>query len=161
MLIGVISDTHNDISSIKEAVKFFNLRGANLVLHCGDIFSASAAKEFAALKCGFKAVFGNSDFEHSALENVISNFGIIQNAPFEFTLKEKKFVMSHRIFTTAAGKYDYIIYGHTHIPRIEKIRETVFLNPGEACGWRYGRRTVALINLETNHCEIFDLDLEN
>jgi len=154
MLIGVISDTHNDVLCIKKAVNLFNLRGANIVLHCGDIFSPSAALEFAKLSCGFKAVFGNNDYERAALENVISNFGVINNAPFEFKLDGKTFAMSHRPFSSFDKKYNYMLFGHTHKPRIETFENTVMLNPGEACGFRYGRQTAAFIDTQTNSNEI-------
>jgi len=157
MLIGIISDTHNDVCCIEKAVEFFNLRKVDVVLHCGDIFSPAAAKKFSALNCGFKAVFGNNDYERAALENVISDFGVIKAAPFEFQLDGKNFVMFHNLFNVADGKYDYVLYGHLHRPRIENINGTVFLNAGEACGRRYDRKTVALIDLSSNHCEIFDL----
>ena len=156
MLIGVISDTHDNIGSIKRAVKVFNLRSVDLVLHCGDIFSFSAAKEFAALNCGFKAVFGNNDTEQAALENIISDFGVIRKSPFEFAIDGKNFVMFHRLFAAETKKYDYVLYGHTHRPRIENINGALYINAGEACGYRYGRRTAALIDLNANHCEIFD-----
>jgi len=157
MRIGIISDTHNDIFCIEKAVEFFNLRKADAVLHCGDIFSPSAAKKFSALNCGFKAIFGNNDYERAALENVISDFGIIADAPFEFKIDGKNFVMFHRFFSVADGKYDYVLYGHTHKPRAENINGTLFLNAGEACGRRYGRKTAAMIDLNLNSCEIFDL----
>ncbi|AKL98224.1 metallophosphoesterase [Endomicrobium proavitum] len=158
MLIGILSDTHDSLVCIKQAIEFFNLRNVNLVLHCGDIFSPSAAQEFAKLNCGFKAVFGNNDFERAALENIISSFGIIKPEPFEFTIENKKFVMSHRPLLHVSKEYNYIFYGHTHKPKIEKSEETLFLNPGEACGSRYGRKTVALLNASNNIAEIFDLD---
>ncbi|MCL2144071.1 MAG: metallophosphoesterase [Endomicrobia bacterium] len=161
MLIGVISDTHNDIGSIRNAVDFFNLRCADLVLHCGDIFSPFAAKEFAGLRCGFKAVFGNNDIEHAELDNIISEFGMIAQAPFEFKVSGKLFVMVHKPFNlgtmAASGKYDFILYGHLHRAGIEKRDKTVILNPGEASGQRFGRKTVALIDLLTDHNEIFEL----
>ncbi|MDR2425778.1 MAG: metallophosphoesterase [Endomicrobium sp.] len=162
MLIGVISDTHNDIGCIRKAVNFFNLRNADLVLHCGDIFSPFSAKEFSKLNCGFKAVYGNNDIERSALENIISEFGMIQEAPFEFKISGKLFIMAHRPLNigiiVADGKHDYVLYGHLHKASIEKQGKTTILNPGEACGQRYGRKTIALIDLVINHTEIFDLD---
>jgi len=158
MLIGIVSDTHDNLSSIKQTIEFFNLRGVNLVLHCGDIFSTTAAQEFSKLKCGFKAVFGNNDYDRAALDNVISSFGVIREAPFEFTLENKKFIMSHRPLSVPAGKYDYVLNGHTHKAKIEKFNGTTFINPGEACGQRYGRKTVALLDTKLNTCEIFDLD---
>jgi putative phosphoesterase len=161
MLIGVISDTHNDIESIQSAVDFFNLRCADLVLHCGDIFSPFAAKEFAKLRCGFKAVYGNNDIEQAELENAISEFGMIMAAPFEFKVCGKLFVMVHKPFNLGImamnGRYDFILYGHLHRAAIEKHGKTVVLNPGEACGQRFGRKTVALIDLLTQHNEIFEL----
>ncbi|MCL2334829.1 MAG: metallophosphoesterase [Endomicrobia bacterium] len=166
MLIGVISDTHDNIGSIKRAVKVFNLRSVDLVLHCGDIFSFSAAKEFAALNCGFKAVFGNNDFDRAGLENVISEFGMIQEAPFEFKVSGKLFVMVHKAFNIGAmatdGRHgdvhDYVLYGHTHKPSLEKQGKTAILNPGEACGERYGKKTAAVINLDSDSVEFIDLD---
>lgn len=162
MLIGIIADTHNDAGSIKKAVNFFNLRNVDLVLHCGDIFSPAAAKEFSALNCGFKAVFGNNDIEAAALENVISDFGMIQRAPFEFKISGKMFIMQHKPFNLGIlakeGKYDYVLYGHLHRASIEKIGKTTVLNPGEGCGLRYGRKSVALIDLILDHAAIFDLD---
>jgi putative phosphoesterase len=157
MLIGVLSDTHNDLVCIKKAVKFFNLRNAEIVLHCGDISLPQAAQEFSKLKCGFKAVFGNNDYERAALKNVISDFGVIKEAPFEFKLDGKLFVMTHRPVFFDLGKYDYALYGHTHKPKIENIKTTLFLNPGEACGLRYGLSTVALIDTKTNRNKILDL----
>ncbi|MDR1941821.1 MAG: metallophosphoesterase [Endomicrobium sp.] len=157
MLIGVISDTHDNISCIKKSVDFFNLRNAGIVLHCGDIFSPRAAKEFARLNCGFKAVFGNNDFERAALDNVISDFGIIKEAPFEFKICGKIFIMTHRPVFAEEEKYDYILYGHTHKARIEKTKKGLILNPGEACGFRYGRQTASLIDLQSGNAEIFDL----
>ena len=174
MLIGVISDTHNDVETIRKAVNLFNLRGCDMVLHCGDIFSPSAAQEFSKLQCGFKAVFGNNDFDRAGLENVISDFGIIRPAPFEFKISNKLFVMSHKLeniyLSANEKKYDYILYGHLHKPRIEKRNyvpdnaqgnaqsKTLLLNPGEACGYRYGAKTAALIDLILDSAEIVDLD---
>ncbi|MDR1194897.1 MAG: metallophosphoesterase [Endomicrobium sp.] len=162
MLIGVISDTHNDTGCIRKAVNFFNLRNVDLVLHCGDIFSPDVAKGFAKLNCGFKAVYGNNDLDRSGLENVISEFGMIQEAPFEFKISGKLFVMLHKPFNigviAANNKYDYVLYGHLHKVSVETEGKTTILNPGEACGQRYGRKTIALIDLIINHTEIFDLD---
>jgi putative phosphoesterase len=158
MLIGILSDTHDDFLCIKKATEFFNLRKAELVLHCGDIFSPSAAKEFSRLNCGFRAVFGNNDFERAALENVVSVFGCISDGPCEFNLDGKTFAMSHRPFMPYKKKYDYVLCGHTHKPEIKNINGTLFLNPGEACGRRFGRQTAALTDTLTQLSEIFDLD---
>ena len=164
MLIGVISDTHNDFNGIIKAIKFFNLRNTDLVLHCGDICSPSAAKKFAALNSGFKAVYGNNDIDRAELDNAISPFGMISEGPFKFKVSGKLFAMTHSPFSVssliAEGNFDYVLYGHTHRPSIEKRGNVAVINPGEACGYRYGRKTVALIDLESGKSEIFEYEFE-
>ena len=39
MLIGIISDTHDDTTAIRKAVDYFNAEKVSHVLHAGDITS--------------------------------------------------------------------------------------------------------------------------
>ncbi|MDR1952528.1 MAG: metallophosphoesterase [Elusimicrobiota bacterium] len=161
MLIGVCSDTHNDAKGIKEVIDFFALRNADLILHCGDICLPEYANLFSSLKKGFKAVYGNNDFYYSDLEKVISKFGTIDREPLSFRVKNKSFIMAHRpgaLDSQKLPQYDFALYGHTHRKKIEKAGKTILINPGEVCGWRYGIRTAALINLDDNRVGIFDLE---
>jgi putative phosphoesterase len=36
-----------------------------------------------------------------------------------------------------AGKADLVVYGHSHIPMIEQVEETIFFNPGSATDRRW------------------------
>lgn len=38
-LIGIVSDTHEDVPMIVRAVALFKERAPELVIHCGDIIS--------------------------------------------------------------------------------------------------------------------------
>jgi putative phosphoesterase len=162
MLIGIMSDSHNDAIGIKQAIDFFNLRNVDLVLHCGDFCLPECAAIFKNLKCGFRAVYGNNDFERTQLDRVISQFGIIEKEPSHFQIKGKNFIMSHRpmpLDFSSPIQNDFIIYGHTHRAKIQISANTTIINPGEICGWRSGKKTIALIDLETNSSEIFDLPI--
>lgn len=160
MKIGILSDTHNNTDKIIKAVNFFNLRHVDFVLHAGDFSFVSSAKHFENLKAPFIAVFGNNDFETYDLAKTINKFGQIYDSPYTFVLAEKTFVLSHRIFNIEKP-FDFMIYGHTHKPHIEKLSGKLFINPGEVSGRRYGRSTVAILETETGNAEIFDLDIEN
>ncbi len=157
MKVGILSDTHNNIDKILKAIKFFNLRQTEFVLHAGDFSYPQAAKYFEKLNCPFMAVFGNNDFAVYELKKVMDPFGSIFEPPYEFVLDGKDFLMTHR-FYTPSKKYDYIICGHTHRPLILKTYNGLVINPGETTGTRYGRSTVAILETNTNHAEIFDLD---
>lgn len=48
---------------------------------------------------------------------------------------------------------------HDHLPRIAMQDGILHINPGECCGWRYGRRTVALLNLAAMQADFIDVPL--
>ncbi|MFA7073660.1 MAG: metallophosphoesterase [Endomicrobiaceae bacterium] len=158
MKIGILSDTHNNTDKIIKAIDFFNLRHVDFVLHAGDFSFVSSAKHFENLKAPFIAVFGNNDFEVYDLTKTINKFGQIYDSPYIFVLAGKTFVLTHRIFNVEKH-FDYMIYGHTHKPHIERLSNRMFINPGEVSGRRYGRSTVAILETENENAEIFDLDI--
>jgi putative phosphoesterase len=47
MKIGLISDTHDNVENIRKAIKEFNDRNVDLVLHAGDFASPIAVESFA------------------------------------------------------------------------------------------------------------------
>jgi predicted phosphodiesterase len=47
------------------------------------------------------------------------------------------------------GKFDLILFGHTHRPLTMRIGRALILNPGEACGFISGKPTCAVIDLAT------------
>jgi putative phosphoesterase len=154
MIIGVLSDTHNDTDGINKAIELFNLRNVDVVVHCGDFSLVRSAKCFQNLKCNMIAVFGNNDFDRAGLTNEISGFGSIHQEPYFFSLGGKKFMLSHRPMGIPDQKVDYVLYGHTHKAKINETDGIVILNPGEACGMRYGEKTAAIIDLDSAKQEI-------
>ncbi len=50
-----------------------------------------------------------------------------------------------------------MVTGHTHWPKIEKIDGVLVVNPGEASGWLTGKKTIALVDLNTLEAEIIEL----
>ena len=53
--------------------------------------------------------------------------------------------------------YDVIIRGHTHESKVERNRNCLIINPGECCGYLSGKRTVAILNLESMKVEIHEI----
>ncbi len=67
MLIGIMSDTHDNLPAIRKAVEFFNERNVDLVIHAGDYVAPFVARELKKLKAPLKGVFGNNDGERKGL----------------------------------------------------------------------------------------------
>ena len=159
MLIGIISDTHDDVVMIKKAVDLFNEKKVGHVLHAGDIISPFNFEIFRELKCDFSAIFGNNDGDKLLLKT--KSNGNIHNQPYMTTIHKRKIVILHEPDLVDAlsesGLFDLIIYGHTHRPDVRKANKTTIVNPGKASRLIRGKITVAIIDLNTMEVEISEL----
>ena len=80
MLIGVVSDTHNNLKNINKIIYLFNKYSVDLVAHTGDISNAKALDKFSDLNCDLIGVFGGY-LTGSVLLNV--DAGVYWNHVFE------------------------------------------------------------------------------
>lgn len=67
MIIGALSDTHDNLPKIEKAVKFFNKKKVDFVLHAGDFVAPFAVDRLNKLSCEWLGVFGNNDGEKKGL----------------------------------------------------------------------------------------------
>ncbi len=160
MKLGIIADSHENMPLIAKAVESFNHQEVDLVLHAGDFISAITAKEFKKLKAKLIGVFGNNDGDKLLLQKRFQGIGELYDDYHELEIEGRKIVLMHQPkflkALIASGKYDLIIYGHTHKVDIREGQPLV-INPGECGGWLTERRTVAIVDLETMKVEICDL----
>ena len=159
MLIGIISDTHDNLIQTGKAINLFNNRKVEYVIHAGDYTSPFTLNLFKNLNCKYVGIFGNNDGDKLLL--LERSEGNIHNQPHIFTLHNKKIIVMHEHHIVEAladsGHFDLVIYGHTHKPDIRKVKHALIVNPGEACTWFYGTSTVALTDLNTMEAEIIEL----
>ncbi len=153
MIIGVTGDTHNNLKNIKTICSIFNENATNLVIHTGDISLAKSLLAFKDLKCPLIAVLGNNDIgERESLEEAAANFDCkIFEEPFYIDLNNRKFAILHHpdlINKEMILNKDFILHGHTHRYRLEKINECIIFNPGECAGFMKGKNKIGLIDLK-------------
>jgi hypothetical protein len=106
------------------------LRAADLIVHAGDITAASFLGELRALGPPVHAVFGNMDEpglrETLPEEHVVrvgeARIGIV-HIPGPVAGREAR--LAARFPGCAA-----VVYGHTHVPQVERHGEVWILNPG-------------------------------
>ncbi|MHB9154457.1 MAG: metallophosphoesterase [Endomicrobiales bacterium] len=161
MLIGLISDTHDNLPLIKKAVDYFNDTGVNLVLHAGDLVSPFCAREFSRLKAQMVAVFGNNDGEKHLWRERIRDWGSVHERYYEDTFDSQKLLMMHEPdlleALAASQQFDVIVYGHTHTADNRTRGKTLIVNPGECGGWLSGRSTIALLDLPKKEARIVEV----
>ena len=161
MKIGIISDTHDNLTLIKKAGEIFNREKVELVLHAGDFVSPFTALGFKNLNCPLYGVFGNNDGDKLYLQEKFEGIGELCPEPYQVNINQKSIIMLHKeklIDALAESqKYNVILYGHTHRTDLHKIGKTLIVNPGECGGWLTGKSTIALLDLETLEAKIIDL----
>jgi len=160
-VIGLLSDSHDNLVMVRRAVSLFNDAGCDLVVHAGDFVAPFAAEELRNLRCPVRAVFGNCDGERAGLARTFQGLGEIRDAPFAFAHGGLRFVVTH-LDGPVAGYLasipcDVLVFGHTHSPLLEWRGGVLVVNPGEAGGWLRGRATAALLDPAARAAEILDL----
>ena len=135
MQLGVVSDTHDNLDHVQQAVQFFEAEDVERVIHCGDIIAPFSATPFDSESFEFYAVRGNNDGEW-ALANVVDEFGTYLGECGQLTVDKTSIAVYHgtnkllREALAKSGEYDYVFHGHTHERTIEQRGETVIVNPG-------------------------------
>ncbi len=170
MLVGVMSDTHDNIAFTRYAARVLLEKGVELVIHAGDIIAPFVLRVL--WREGVKkliAVYGNNCGEKLGLQRVARQLGYeIYEPPLTLELAGKKILVLHGVGSpettvtlaealAASNRYDVVIYGHTHRPDVRKIGRTLLLNPGEVCAYLTGSSTVAVLDLEKLEASIIEV----
>lgn len=166
VLVGLMADTHDRLPLIEAAVRTFNERGISLVLHAGDFIAPFVIPRLAKLKARLVGVFGNNDGDRALLLRRASETNgkiEIKGLFAEITVDGKRIALLHGHENellrsiVACGGYDVVVHGHTHEVSVRREKRTLVVNPGETCGWLYGRPTVAILDTEALEVKIIEL----
>lgn len=163
-MIGVVSDTHDNLRAIRLVVELFNSHGVELVVHAGDYVAPFTYKEFKNLEPKMVGVFGNNDGERVGLRRNFAGLGADLTDFLEFDFSGKKFAVYHGTIKPfldslmESGSYDVVITGHTHDAQVLQKNDVLVLNPGEACGYLSGKKTVCLLEVDSLKAKIIDLE---
>jgi putative phosphoesterase len=139
VLVAAISDTHlpRGARRLPEAC-LDHLRGADLILHGGDLSSVGFLDELAAIGPPVEAVHGNAD--EPAVRERLPKERVVEAAG-------ARIGMVH-IPGPAAGREDRlaarfpgcgaVLFGHTHLPLVARHAGARILNPGSPTERRRG-----------------------
>jgi hypothetical protein len=169
MKICILSDSHDHILLLDAAAAEAKERGAEAILHCGDIVAPSTLKCLKKYAIPVHAIHGNNTGDLYTMglmaakpSNVIEYHGM----DAKLTIAGKRIFMVHyphyaRAMATT-GDWDLICCGHTHnlkdelIPNI-KNGHTLMLNPGTIGGVGSAPATYIMLDLETMEFERFEI----
>jgi putative phosphoesterase len=164
MLVGVISDSHDHLPNLRQALTILAQRRVPVVFHCGDLIAPFVTRELGQFPGAVHTVFGNNDADRFLALKVQQTAApnVTHHGEFGFVAVE-----SHRIGLTHYGEYargfvaakqcDAAFYGHTHEFKEERIGGGLVLNPGELLGMK-GRPSFCIYNTELQSFERISFD---
>lgn len=159
MIIGLLSDTHDQVARTRSVVSLLVAQGAEAILHCGDITTPEVVHECSLRPSFF--VLGNCDHDHRLLAQAIEQIGgtcLGRGGIVE--LGGRRIAMTHghldsEIWRLAALEPDYLLSGHTHHPHDIQKGPTRWINPGAV--YRASPRTAATLDLASSHLSVLPI----
>ncbi len=143
MKIGILSDSHTKSTLHDAALSHLLERGAQYLLHAGDIHSREHIEKLSDTGLPYRIVFGNNDHHLSPLSGEFH----IYKEPYYLKIKELRIKMMHLPFYMTPDT-DVVIFGHTHRFECAMRGDTLFLNPGEVCAREKERSECVLLSVD-------------
>lgn len=167
MRIGILSDSHGQTALLATAVAALADRGAQAIVHCGDLGSPECLAALAYKGVSSHAVAGNMD-SHQLRELVSS----ARQAGVEFSTELVAVEIGGGRHLAATHGHDevlldelivgqqfpYICHGHTHRVRDDRYRGVRVINPGALHHCRRPPHpTIALLDTDTDALTVLHL----
>ncbi|MGB9824319.1 MAG: metallophosphoesterase [Candidatus Hydrothermia bacterium] len=166
MKIAFVSDTHDHKENIQKIFEALEKEGIRNVVHLGDLISPFNFKFIREVYSGnLYVIFGNNDGEKLYLKEQAKEYGVtLLRYPQLLEISGIKLVVMHEPFMVEqlakSGDFDIVAYGHTHKLHIEKIGNTLIINPGEACGYLTGKATFVIVETDTRDSKVLEVSYE-
>jgi len=138
MNIGIVSDSHGKAKRLGRALTALEGRGADVVVHCGDVGSADCIRALGQSGLKAYAVAGNMDRDPERLAAVAAGEGVeFQWRTVEVSLGDGRFLVATHGHDSgllaellAGGQFPYVCHGHTHQRRDDRVGPVRVINPG-------------------------------
>ncbi len=160
MRIAVISDTHNNIGNIQAVRQLILAEEVAAIIHCGDLTEADVLDYFGDFR--LYCVFGNGDHAPDVMERLEwLGDGNVVGKSLDLSLGSKRVFVAHGHYLSglnraiSSGEYDFVLHGHTHRFRNEKVGRTRVINPGSLGGKKVEDRSFVILDLEKNELKRF------
>lgn len=163
MLVGVLSDIHDNLENLERALMVFRDRGLDTLFFLGDFCSPIPSRVLGSYEGTVHCVFGNGDGDRFAIRGFASEGFEALKLHGEWAEVEvggRKAALTHYPFYARAlartGDYDAVFSGHTHERHEERVGDTLWVNPGEVLGWK-GTPSVAVWDTQAHSVEFVEV----
>ncbi|HHY76392.1 MAG TPA: metallophosphoesterase [Firmicutes bacterium] len=144
MLIGILSDTHGNLSRLEACIQA--MPDVELLLHAGDFYE-DARKVGASLGIRVVAVTGNCDYMVKGPSEEMLAVGSRRIYLTHGHLYHVKRDLTLLVQRSKALGADVTVFGHTHVPVVFRREGILFVNPGSPHSPREAGPSFALLDV--------------
>ena len=146
MRICIVSDSHDRADALAKAVHAAKAKGAEAVIHCGDLIGAQTIKPALAAGLPVHAIHGNNIGDPQAMHNQSRmSGGQLQYYGLDARLElggRRILVVHYDDYGYAfacTGEFDLVCCGHSHKAEVREVkgvngRASWLVNPGTVAG---------------------------
>jgi len=171
MKVCIVSDSHDNRFLLEAAAKDGKARGAEAILHCGDVVAPTTLRILNPIGLPVHVIHGNNTGDmyslsrlHHNEDSVVKYYG--QDAGIEMAGK-KIFMVHYPHYAEAmatTGDWDIVMCGHDHKASIKEIKNmkgstTLYINPGTVGGVG-AAPTYVMGDLENMTFEVIDVPVD-
>jgi hypothetical protein len=163
MHIGVLSDTHDNLSNLTYALETFREREIETVIHCGDLTDFDLVSHFS----GFRLIYttGNMDYATGTIKRYVEkmNEDNFAGLVFRGKLGGVSVAVTHShvdgkvMELVRTRRFKWIFHGHTHEKRDEVVKGARIVNPGALGGIGREPRTFCIVDLDEEVVEFITI----
>jgi len=155
MKIAVLSDIHDNIWNLEQALNAVKTSGAERLFFLGDFCAPFTLAQIADGFAGpVDAVFGNNDGDPFLLTTIAGKYShvTLHGQLAELEVGGLAIALNHypdiARGLARSGQYDAVFSGHDHKKYVETHGTCLWANPGEVMG-RFGEPSWGLFDTET------------
>ena len=158
----LISDIHGDIYNLNKVLDIYLKEQCNKLIILGDLFNYGIDLNRNDIINRLNLMKDNIVYVRGNCDNNVND--ILFDYPYtkEIKINNKSALLTHGHLYTKnyllGSNYDIIIAGHTHIAKIEKDNNKLFINPGSISKSRSGENS--FIILDNNNIYLKNTDNE-
>ena len=134
MRVGIVSDSHGEIENLRKAARWLiDNQNVEVIIHLGDNYDDTSVLENLGVRIVkvpgvFSGYYQDADIPNRVVETfngrkvLITHTECCHENDLPDDIKPEELVSKKAV--------DVVLYGHTHIPRIEQRQSALYINPG-------------------------------
>jgi putative phosphoesterase len=158
MLIAIAADLHDNLANWHIFSNYLKKQGINTLLFCGDLTNEETLKQVRSdfkgeifLIAGNQELYEAATAEYLPQTHLLGRYGVVDIAGLKIGLIHEPSYRDR--LCQEEPNLNYLFYGHTHKPWLERNNNLFIANPGTLGGVFY-KASFSILDTDTGRLEL-------